>query len=455
MSKKEELQNIIDSTKDFFDKHIVSTNLSVDTKEHYESNYNDSRFLNALCRIINIDKGFICVSSGVKITEKECEFLIATNINPNSISEKNVRTVFQKLYDETLSYKEALSDSVDYQNFRNKVDTTIKTNEKCIKYKNNDIIESIKTFISSEKAKTKLQVAKKKFTDTQKKFAQIDVNKIEEKDILFINEFLELIKNTKETPEQALLESQYELFSVLFNNKDKIKDIGIDEELLIFLIRPYQDFMKVKTVFKQFKNDTIQIKLKFLPNPEGIHAELVIINEKGLNGYIGVSKLSCPLCHNFLEQTKENHLGGHQKYCSSYKVPSLDRLDQNNKDIVYAKIADILLSYIQGALHLTKESFNEAICSTAKKGKGELDKVLRNKMDSDFNEYPRKLSIDEGIEKAITITLKNKVKNDQKIKQVDETIENILDENSTYSTISLLEFKTALGLTCDDEIAEF
>ena len=76
-------------------------------------------------------------------------------------------------------------------------------------------------------------------------------------------------------------------------------------------------------------------------------------------------------------------------------------------------------------------------------------------MDSDFNEYPRKLSIDEGIEKAITITLKNKVKNDQKIKQVDETIENILDENSTYSTISLLEFKTALGLTCDDEIAEF
>lgn len=122
------------------------------------------------------------------------------------------------------------------------------------------------------------------------------------------------IKETIENTTPNILKIQKEILNG--KNTDQIK----------VLLRITQD------VYKVYSKYNISEKVTLLMNPDHLHAELIIAEklkdyiisnpDSGLNPYIGISKLSCHLCNEILNNLSIDHHGTHGTlYLNGFKLP--------------------------------------------------------------------------------------------------------------------------------------
>ena len=139
---------------------------------------------------------------------------------------------------------------------------------------------------------------------------------------------------------------------VVLNYKDIIKAFSTDHNLkahLFTFLRPLQDSYKLYTYLNEdFKYKNIKDVI-VLDNPNNIHADSNLAyhfsnGEYLSKNYMGVSKLCCGYCHNYLSKNHYEHRGTHGVCDDKWKMPwpkekEISPIEPNFKKSVN-KIAD-------------------------------------------------------------------------------------------------------------------
>ena len=121
---------------------------------------------------------------------------------------------------------------------------------------------------------------------------------------------LEAIRHVAESNIQEFFGIQQDIFK------------GDNWKLISVVLRINQDVIKLS----KFHYRNVEI-IALLDNPEKVHGELVVATKLALSGalpYIGISKLSCYLCHEALDYFHQEHRGTHGTlYLNGFNIPSI------------------------------------------------------------------------------------------------------------------------------------
>ncbi|AVP87075.1 hypothetical protein phytr_1140 [Candidatus Phycorickettsia trachydisci] len=210
-----------------------------------------------------------------------------------------------------------------------------------------------------------------------------------------------------------------------------------NESLLNFLKRPVKDVLKsVVTLKKEAQDDNSlkTVEIEILNNPEGLHAEMVLL-KKALKDfregsrttfefYMGISKLCCYLCHRTLDLLKD-------------KIPDLKVITRGTHNTFYIGwiLPDkTLKSEIDEVLKEVEEEIN----STSGKHKSAPVLMRQESSDETLEEEITLLSKINDIIKPLTKPIAKKISD--RLKAL-ETLKKEIKEAFFYDDVEITESK--------------
>jgi hypothetical protein len=186
----------------------------------------------------------------------------------------------------------------------------------CIKTKKvPTFLSKLEDFVSLIKeTKTALQLPISDFCSTKEKKLKV-TSKIQDKGQKLL--MLESLNNELDQPEKNCLEKSYQQLTnknknVIGAYKDILLNLKIDKtEFKELFFHPLQDCYKIShSIQLGYKVNDIII----LDNKNGVHADTNVVDHFSLQNsfdYIGVSRLACGYCHEYLDKKHAFHRGTH------------------------------------------------------------------------------------------------------------------------------------------------
>ncbi len=184
-------------------------------------------------------------------------------------------------------------------------------------------------------------LSQKPFVDLieQKNKSLKDVNKISDKKIKEKSlEELELSFIQKEKELLFKVASNYKDFYIIKEYMELVSSLKVDKtEFRELLFRPMQDCFKASYFIKQgYKIDDVII----LDNKDDVHADTNVVDHFPLLksfDYVGVSRLACGYCHEYLNQKTAFHRGTHGVIDPQWKMNLSSPQEEDFKESISAK----------------------------------------------------------------------------------------------------------------------
>lgn len=293
-----------------FDRHVFS-DIIIETEEDSKTTpYDKTRYLDAVSRIFNIIPKNPCAAVRLLEVKDEQEIILLIAFNQEAAKIKNVqRKVFENLKD---LLNTALVHGADEKTIAQLLATTLKHSTAYIKLR--DTVFS--------------------------KLDDLENNALKK---AIIN-WASTVKSSND--EAKIYHSYIQVLTVMKTNKVG-KDEDFKKEIYKMIIRPFQDVLKVVETLKIYQ----KISFKAVRNDDNAHAEVAISacdvesdKEDKYSGYIGISKLSCYLCHTLLDKLDVPFRGTHGIfYGHGWSLPNKliehqEFIDQHVKELLSNKL---------------------------------------------------------------------------------------------------------------------